>query len=131
MHRGPCNGRCAGLFDFLDVQTAPTHGSPAYATLSDDCTGGCVKSPYNKSNDTGAGAGILVREVAGPAMSGRAKALAKQKGVIAGPALAASGLLTVPLGIALKRRRRLPLQRVTMWRCWSIRGTRRSTTTRS
>ena len=106
MHRGPCNGRCAGLFDFLDVQVAPTPGSPAYATLSDDCTGGCTKSPLNKSNDTDAGAGILVREVAGPSMSGRAKALPKQKGVAASPVLAASGLLVAPFGLALLRRRR-------------------------
>src|SRR5437763_8975869 len=106
MHRGPCSGRCAGLFDFLDVQTAPTPGSPAYATLSDDCTGPCVASPANKSRDVSAGAGILVREVAGPSLSGRAKALPKQKGVVASPALAASGLLALPFGLALLRRRR-------------------------
>jgi hypothetical protein len=88
------------------VQTAPTPGSPAYATLSDDCTGPCVKSPANKSTDSDAGAGILVREVAGPSLSGRAKALPKQKGVAASPGLAASGLLTVPFGLALLRRRR-------------------------
>lgn len=79
MHRGPCSGRCAGLFDFLDVQVAPTRGSPAYATLSDDCTGPCVASPRGKSNDADAGAGILVREIAGPAMSGRAHAIPRQK----------------------------------------------------
>jgi hypothetical protein len=106
MHRGPCSGRCAGLFDFLDVQTAPTPGSPAYATLSDDCTGACVKSAAGKSNDTDAGAGILVRELAGPSMSGRAAALPRQKGAAASPAMAASGLLTVPFGLALFRRRR-------------------------
>ena len=106
MHRGPCLGRCGGLFDFLDVQVAPTRGGPAFATLSDDCTGPCVTSPVKKGNDPDAGAGILVREVAGPSMSGRAKALPKQKNVVANPALAASGLLTLPFGLALMRRRR-------------------------
>ena len=106
MHRGACSGRCAGLFDFLDVQVAPTPGSPAYASRSDDCTGPCVTSPRGKSNDADAGAGILVREVAGPSMSGRAHALPKQHGVAADPAVAASGLLALPFGLALLRRRR-------------------------
>ncbi|HMC68314.1 MAG TPA: hypothetical protein VKJ07_04090, partial [Mycobacteriales bacterium] len=105
MHRGPCSGRCAGLFDFLDVQVAPTPGSPAYASLSDDCTGPCVRSPRGKSKDAGAGAGILVRELAGPSMSGRAHTLPKQRNAAINPGLAASGLLTVPFGLGLLRRR--------------------------
>jgi len=107
MHRGACNGRCAGLFDFLDVQTAPTPGSPAYATLSDDCTGPCVKSVRGKSNDASAGAGILVREIAGPALSGRTSALPRQRDAAINPAMAASGLLALPLGLGLLRRRRM------------------------
>jgi len=105
MHRGPCNGRCAGLFDFLDVQVAPTPGSPAYASLSDDCTGVCARSARGKSNDADAGAGILVRELAGPSMSGRAHALPKQRDAAINPGLAASGLLTLPFGLGLLRRR--------------------------
>jgi photosystem II stability/assembly factor-like uncharacterized protein len=109
MHRGPCQGRCGGLFDFLDVQVAPTPGSPAYATLSDDCTGACVSSARGKSNDPDAGAGILVREIAGPALSGRQHALPRQRdAAIADPALAASGLLALPFGLALARRRPRP-----------------------
>ena len=106
MHRGPCNGRCAGLFDFLDVQVAPTPGSPAYASLSDDCTGPCVRSVRGKSTHSDAGAGILVRELAGPSMSGRAHSLPRQRDAAVNPALAASGLLVLPLGLGLLRRRR-------------------------
>ena len=105
MHRGPCNGRCAGLFDFLDVQVAPTPGSPAYASLSDDCTGPCVGSPRGKSTHPDAGAGIVVRELAGPSMSGRAHAVPKQRDAAINPGLAASGLLTLPFGLGLLRRR--------------------------
>jgi hypothetical protein len=70
MHRGACNGRCGGLFDFLDVQVAPTAGGAAYATLSDDCTGPCAADASGASNDASAGAGMLVREIAGPAQTG-------------------------------------------------------------
>ena len=70
IHRGACNGRCGGLFDFLDVQIAPTPGGAAYASLSDDCTGPCAAAPSGASNDASAGQGMLVREIAGPAQTG-------------------------------------------------------------
>ena len=70
MHRGACNGRCGGLFDFLDIQIAPTAGGAAYASLSDDCTGACATDAAGKSDDPDAGQGILVREIAGPAQTG-------------------------------------------------------------
>jgi len=79
MHRGACHGRCGGLFDFLDVQVAPTAGGAAYASLSDDCTGPCAKLPAGTSTDKSAGQGILVRQVAGPALTGHATRLGKQK----------------------------------------------------
>jgi len=104
MHRGACNGRCGGLFDFLDVQTAPTAGGAAYASLSDDCTGACTKSAVGKSNDASAGAGLLVREVAGPAMTGKTAALRKQPNSLAAPGIA-SGLLLLPIGMLLFRKR--------------------------
>jgi hypothetical protein len=105
MHRGPCNGRCAGLFDFLDVQVAPTAGGPAYASLSDDCTGACAKLPKGPSSDPSAGAGILVREVAGPALSGHAPRLGKQKNVLSTVPVGAPALILLPLGVVLMRRR--------------------------
>ena len=104
MHRGACNGRCGGLFDFLDVQSAPTAGGPAYATLSDDCTGACTKSAVGKSSDASAGAGILVREVAGPALSGKRPSLGRQPNTIAAPGVA-SALILLPIGMLLFRRR--------------------------
>ena len=70
MHRGACRGRCGGLFDFLDVKVAPTPGGPAWAALSDDCTGDCVTTPGQAGNDPSAGQGIAVRELAGPAQTG-------------------------------------------------------------
>lgn len=111
MHRGPCNGRCAGLFDFLDVQVAPTPGGPAYASLSDDCTGLCAKVATGPSNDAGAGAGILVRQVAGPALSGHASRLPKQQHVVGSMPVGAPALVLLPLGVVALRRRILGLPR--------------------
>lgn len=105
MHRGACNGRCGGLFDFLDVQVAPTAGGPAYASLSDDCTGLCAKN-LGKSNDSSAGQGILVRQVAGPALTGHATRLGKQKFVLGSSVPAgAPALILLPLGVVALRRR--------------------------
>ncbi|MBV9098505.1 MAG: hypothetical protein JO079_10650 [Frankiaceae bacterium] len=105
MHRGACHGRCGGLFDFLDVQVAPTTGGAAYASLSDDCTGPCA-TLTGSSNDSGAGMGILVRQVAGPAMTGHAPRLGKQKNVLGSSVPAgAPALVLLPLGVVALRRR--------------------------
>ena len=108
MHRGACNGRCGGLFDFLDVQIAPTPGGAAYASLSDDCTGACATDATGKSNDPSAGAGMLVREIAGPAQTGDADVLGgvtadlpETRWVALLPALA-----TLVFGMLLWQRRR-------------------------
>jgi hypothetical protein len=109
MHRGACHGRCGGLFDFLDIQIAPTAGGAAYATLSDDCTGACATPAGGKSDDPDAGAGILVREIAGPAQTGDSPVLVGD----VGPELPESswpvllpGLASAALGLVLLRRRR-------------------------
>ena len=91
MHRGACNGRCGGLFDFLDVRSAPMPGGAAYATLSDDCTGACATQRTGKSNDSSAGQGLLVREIAGPALTGVAKALPGSRAVAAAAASTSGG----------------------------------------
>lgn len=44
VHRGDCLGRCAGMFDFLDIQVSPADGTP-WATAVDTCTGACVTNP--------------------------------------------------------------------------------------
>jgi hypothetical protein len=108
MHRGACHGRCGGLFDFLDIQVAPTPGGAAYATLSDDCTGACASDAGGASNDPDAGQGILVREIAGPAQTGASPVLSGDVGPelpesrwpVLLPAMAALGF-----GLVLLRRR--------------------------
>ncbi|MDQ1684339.1 MAG: hypothetical protein QOC82_1076 [Frankiaceae bacterium] len=105
MHRGACHGRCGGLFDFLDVQVAPTAGGPAYASLSDDCTGACAKLPGSPSSDKSAGQGILVRQVAGPALTGHATQLGKQKFLAGSLPVGAPALVLLPLGVVAMRRR--------------------------
>jgi hypothetical protein len=44
VHRGDCLGRCAGMFDFLDIQPSPADGT-AWASAVDTCTGACVTDP--------------------------------------------------------------------------------------
>lgn len=69
IHRGDCGpGRCAGMFDFLDVVVAPA-GVPAessgfWAAATDTCTGACV------TGDGSADAmdGVVVRQLGGPAL---------------------------------------------------------------
>jgi hypothetical protein len=105
MHRGQCNGRCAGLFDFLDVQVAPTAGGPAYASLSDDCTAACAKVPGAPSKDVSAGQGILVRQVAGPALSGHSTRLGRQPHTLTSVPMGAPALVLLPIGVVAMRRR--------------------------
>jgi len=106
MHRGACRGRCGGLFDFLDVQVAPTAGGAAYASLSDDCTAACAKLPTGASDDKSAGQGILVRQIEGPALTGHATRLGKQKFVLGSSVPAgAPALILLPLGVVALRRR--------------------------
>lgn len=105
MHRGACNSRCGGLFDFLDVQVAPTAGGPAYASLSDDCTGTCAKVETGTSSDASAGMGILVREVEGPALSGHAARLGRQSFVLGSVPVTAPALVLLPIGVVVLRRR--------------------------
>jgi hypothetical protein len=65
IHRGACNGRCGGMFDFLDVVIAPT--GEIWAAATDTCTS------ENKCNTKDAGAasdmkGMAVRQIGGPGM---------------------------------------------------------------
>lgn len=68
VHRGPCSGRCGGMFDFLDVVFAPD-GS-LYAAAVDTCTQGCVDvpakatalEPAQRASDA---QGVVVRQLGG------------------------------------------------------------------
>lgn len=69
IHRGDCGpGRCAGMFDFLDIVVAPA-GVPAessgfWAAATDTCIGDCVTD----DGPADAMEGIVVRQLGGPAL---------------------------------------------------------------
>ena len=91
MHRGDCNGRCAGMFDFLDVIVSP-HDGDIWATATDTCTNdvddpeeisaeatNCVDNPTNANGNVAdpifgsAGVsndeeGLAIRQLSGPNM---------------------------------------------------------------
>ncbi|HET7746834.1 MAG TPA: sialidase family protein, partial [Vicinamibacteria bacterium] len=64
IHRGNCGpGRCAGMFDFLDVIVSPASGA-AWATATDTCTGACVSG----GGAANAADGLSVVQVGGPTL---------------------------------------------------------------
>lgn len=75
IHRGDCQNRCAGMFDFLDVIVSP-HDGAAWATATDTCTeqDNCATNPNASGNndeegDSGASSdmrGIAIRQISGP-----------------------------------------------------------------
>lgn len=62
IHRGACQGRCAGLWDFLDVQISKD--GEAWASASFDCNGPCLTTGEVVSDH--AGQGVAIRQIAGP-----------------------------------------------------------------
>jgi hypothetical protein len=85
IHRGDCVGRCAGMFDFLDIQISP-HDGAIWATATDTCTNDPANEPgdetvdciHNKGADgnSAAGAGVAsdeeglaIRQLSGPKVS--------------------------------------------------------------
>ena len=72
VHRGACNGRCAGMFDFLDAVIAPN--GEAWGAAVDTCTGKCVtaEGPKLGSDQQPSDAqGIVVRQLSGPGLRRR------------------------------------------------------------
>lgn len=87
--RGDCNDRCGRMYDFLDIVAAPGDQGRVFATAVDTCTSvmSCstkrvvgnsddadivteeTAHPYGASSDM---QGVIVREVSGPALRGRA-----------------------------------------------------------
>jgi hypothetical protein len=60
VHKGACGpGRCAGMWDFVDIQIAAT--GELWAAASDDCVGNC-----NPTSPAHAGDGIAIRQIGGP-----------------------------------------------------------------
>jgi hypothetical protein len=87
--RGDCSNRCGRMYDFLDIVSAPDDQGRLYATAVDTCTSllSCsskrVPGNYDSTDvvqeetahDYGASAdmqGVIIREVSGPALRGRA-----------------------------------------------------------
>ncbi|MDX6273800.1 MAG: hypothetical protein QOJ92_1010 [Frankiales bacterium] len=71
VHRGNCNARCAGMFDFLDVVVAPAGQGVVWATATDTCTSAACKDPDGSARSASDAAGVAVRQVSGPALRGK------------------------------------------------------------
>jgi hypothetical protein len=72
IHRGDCQNRCAGMFDFLDVIVSP-HDGAMWATATDTCTtqNNCINSSAAGNSPSGRGVssdmdGVAIRQVGGP-----------------------------------------------------------------
>jgi photosystem II stability/assembly factor-like uncharacterized protein len=111
VNRGDC---CPGMYDYLDVDVAPTLGGPVWASLSNVCSAACATDP-NGVDDVYPGQGYAIQEVSGPALTGADPYL---PGTPADPVVPESpigvlipvvGVLT--LGSWLVLRRRTPAQR--------------------
>lgn len=61
IHRGNCQGRCAGMYDFLDIVASPADGG-FWAAVTDTCTGTCA----SKNGSASDAQGVAVRQMAGP-----------------------------------------------------------------
>ena len=69
IHRGECNGRCDGMFDFLDLQLSLKDGT-AWGTFTDTCTPGndChIDRTPGLATDA---EGVAVRQIYGPKLIG-------------------------------------------------------------
>jgi hypothetical protein len=71
VHRGNCNARCAGMFDFLDVVVAPAGQGAVWATATDTCTSAACKDPDGSARSASDAAGVAVRQISGPALRGK------------------------------------------------------------
>ena len=72
VHRGTCEGRCSGMYDFLDINATPPAGafSPGmvktfWATLADDCITACITGTANNRSP---GDGAAIMQTGGPSL---------------------------------------------------------------
>ncbi len=93
IHRGPCRGRCGGVFDFADIQLSPVDGL-FWATSSDSCTDddGC-NDAYDSEDlpatqTPGKANGMAIRQLGGPKLTGPLPQVTATRGPVpaAGPA---------------------------------------------
>ena len=100
IHRGPCRGRCGGIFDFADIQMSPVDGA-FWATSSDSCIAedGCndaYEGDLPPSATPGVANGVAIKQTGGPKLTGPLP-----------PSTATPGPL-LPPGPAAQRDRRKP-----------------------
>jgi hypothetical protein len=72
VHRGVCLGRCAGMYDFLDVVIAPS--GEVWATEVDTCTKACSTAAgptLGKGEAASDAQGVAVRQLSGPGLRRR------------------------------------------------------------
>lgn len=62
IHRGPCAGRCDGMWDFIDTQISSA--GEAWGSASFDCNGECLTKGTVVSDHSGQG--VMIRQIAGP-----------------------------------------------------------------
>lgn len=66
VHRGQCDGRCSGMFDFFEVTISPLDGS-LWASATDTCTDeGDCNAADGSSGAANQAAGVAVRQLGGP-----------------------------------------------------------------
>lgn len=85
VNRGDC---CPGMYDYLDVDVAPTGGGPVWASLSNVCSAKCAAAAAGV-DDNYPGQGYVVQQLSGPAMRGPNRYLGGQQS--AGPARGVPG----------------------------------------
>jgi hypothetical protein len=65
VHRGLCEGRCSGMYDFLDIQTSPKDGT-IWATASDNCVSTACKN--GTVSLLSPGQGVAINQIGGPTL---------------------------------------------------------------
>ncbi|HEV3475267.1 MAG TPA: sialidase family protein, partial [Actinomycetota bacterium] len=65
VHRGNCDGRCAGMWDFIDILVSP-HDGAIWTAVDDTCTGLCIENRRGASYPDGVGA--VIKQLDGPSM---------------------------------------------------------------
>ena len=93
IHRGPCSGRCGGVFDFADIQLSPADGL-VWATSSDSCVpdDGCAdayEGDLPASDTPGMANGMAIRQSGGPKLTGPLPDASATAGPLAKPGPAA------------------------------------------
>jgi hypothetical protein len=69
IHRGTCDGRCSGMYDFIDLQLSLKDGTP-WGTFTDTCTPG-NDCPTDRSPGLATDAeGVAVHAIYGPKLVG-------------------------------------------------------------